>query len=399
MKKNDKLNCVKCMDCRYIVGLNFDGFLNIDICQSCIDTAGIPEDKFPSVIQKYNAQCAHVNKQKLDPENKVKCDEFVKTIKKNKDFSEFIVKSISHYLDSWPRIKKENKKLEIISNPENRRIVTPIEDHQFTALHLFTRNQIFQIISKENRSKLIELDEFNKPVDVLKNRSFMGWESDVYFTIAGPILCDYDQKVFDAINKIWHERDTKGIMVETSFSEIWRAIGNKSRIGANNIESLKLSLNRLHKVSIEVKSTENKSYWGGGIIDDVAYVQDKSNKKQYRVLISYNKYMIRHYLNGSYATLSHPVYQKLGSYSRKLYLFIMSHDDPQRKMKFNKWRSPLGVSEEVNDSFFKKKIKESIAELISEDVLDPESKIENDIVCTIITQKAWDARPFRKDNL
>lgn len=399
MKKSNKANCEKCMDSRYIVDLNFDGFMNIEICKNCLDTAGIPEEKLSSVIQQRTAQCSHINKQKLDPENKTKCDEFLKVLRKNSDFSDVMIKSIVSYLDSWPKIKKENKHLEIINNPQDHRIVTPIENHQFTALHLFTRNQIFQIISKENRAKLIEFDEFNKPVDVLKNRSFMGWESNVYFTISGPILCDYDQKVFDAINKIWHERDTKGIVVETSFSEIWRAIGNKSRMGASNIESLKLSLNRLHKISIEVKSTENKSYWGGGIIDDVVYVQEKLNTKQYKVLISYNKYMVRHYLNGSYATLSHPVYQKIGSYSRKLYLFIMSHDSPVRIMGLNKWRSPLGVSENLKDSLFKQKMKESILELILEDVLDPESKVEKNVVHTIITKKAWDARPFRKDPL
>jgi hypothetical protein len=176
-------------------------------------------------------------------------------------------------------------------------------------------------------------------------------------------------------------------------------MGNKSRIGPANIQSLKLSLNRLHKVSIEVTSLDKKSYWGGGIIDDVSYVQEKLNKKQYRVLISYNRYMIRHYLNGSYATLSHPIYQKLTAYSRKLYLFIMSHDSPERKMGLSKWRSPLGVSEKTTDAIFKKRIKESISELISENVLDASSKVDKDTVCTIITKKAWDARPLRSDVL
>lgn len=400
MKKNDNITCPKCSDTRYIVSLNFDVYINIERCEICIDKLDLQEDKKQSLIKISNDQCSYVNKQNLNPDNKKKCDDLLKSLKKIENFSDNIINSLTIFINSWPKIKKENKKIEILNNPQDHRIVpVAIEDHQFTALHLFTRNQIFQIVSKENRSKLIEYDEFNKPVDVLKNRSFMGWESNVYFSISGPILCDYDQKVFDAINKIWHERNTKGIVVETSFTEIWRAIGNKSKLGSSNIDTLKSSLNRLHKVSIEVKTPDNKSYWGGGIIDDVAYAHDKLNKKQYRVLISYNKYMIRHYLNGSFATLSHPVYQKLGSYTRKLYLFIMSHDFRERKMVLSKWRSPLGVNDELKENIFKQKMKESISELIKEEVLESGSKIEKDMVYTIITEKAWDARPFKKELL
>lgn len=398
MKSTEKTICHKCKDFRYMVELDFRGYIGVEICQDCINNAGIPEQSLSSVMKRYNSQCAHVNKQNLNPENKNACQDFVLSLKKVPDFSEYLVKAVHHFLDEWPRLKKENKKLMIINNPQEHRIVSPVAGHQFTSLHLFTRNQVFQIISKEERSKLMEIDSLNRSVDVLKNRSFLGWEKNVTFSISGPILCDYDQRVFDAINKIWHERGAKGIIVETNFSEIWRAMGNKSRIGPCNIDSLKSSLNRLHKVSIEVKTVNNKSYWGGGIVDDVAYHQENVIKKHYTIVVSFNKYMVRHYLNGSYATLSHPIYQKLGAYSRKLYLFIMSHDTPVREMSLEKWRLPLGISKEIKDSIFRKRIKEAIDELISENVLvEKMSKIEKNCVYTSVTDKAWEARPFNND--
>jgi hypothetical protein len=296
------------------------------------------------------------------------------------------------FIKNWPKIKKIKKHYEIIKNPENYNIVRPVALHQFTAMHLFTRNQVFQIISKKERSKRTRTDEFGKTIDISEDRTFIGWGGAVHFTISGPTLCTYDQEVFDALNKIWHKSDTKGIVLNTNLSEIWRTIGNRSRIGPKNISSLKRSLQRLIQVSILAKSLQNKSFWGGGMIDDVQY-REHSRHRDHEVIISFNKCIIYQYLSGSYATLNHPTYQNLTPYTRKMYLFLMSHEDPNRKMSLEKWYSPLGVKKELSKKDFKRAIKDSLDEMKSKNIIMPESHIDKfDIVHTMITSNAWDER-------
>ena len=48
-----------------------------------------------------------------------------------------------------------------------------------------------------------------------------------------------------------------------------------------------------------------------------------------------------------------------------MYLFLMSHSEKIRKMGLDKWRAPLGVSEDLCLKEFKRKVIEAIRELVS----------------------------------
>lgn len=374
----NKPQCEICNNKGYHVDVDNFGKLFVERCQN---------NKSPQA----KAYCDMVNWEKIDPESRE--DQFKI---KSKNLSNDLLDCLRVFIKDWSKIKQQKTHCDIVKNPDGRRIVRAIDEKQFTTLHLFTRNQVFQIISKEDRAKYTEKSELNgELVDIPIRREFLGWGNKTHFEISGPMLCDYDQEVFDALIKIWHEKfSAVGILIETSLSEIWRTIGNKSSMSLKNIQSLKRSLGRLYKVSIEAKSTEDKSFWGGGIIDDVCY-KEFSNKKNHLVMINFNKNMIRPYLEGSYATLNHPIYQKLTPYSKKIYTFSMSHDSPERKMGLDKWRNPIGVSSSLSDKKFKEKFKFALNELKLEKVFSEDSHIDKkDFVYTRILDEAWLSKPM-----
>lgn len=394
-KKIEVFRCETCYDNKYKIDLNIDSSINITLCPECIPKLNLPED----VIINSKVKCKTINEQKLDPEQTTFFKTYMKDLSKSKD-NEIIVTAINSFIaNQYLSIKKENKHLEILRTPEKFKMVRDIAQHQFTALHLFTRNQVFQIISKENRSKFTEVSKLKGEIaDIPIRREFLGWGGNLYFEISGPILCDYDQSVFDALTKIWNEKSLPGIILETNISEIWRGMGNNSELGTKNRISIKRSLSRLHKVSIEVKSMDkrNKNFWGGGIIDNVTYIEGK-NSKNNKVIVNFNLHMAANYLQGSYATLCHPVYINLSAYSKKIYMYLMSHDNSERKIGLDKLRALLGVSEDILDKSFYIKLNNAIKELKEKNILEERSKIERNVFHSFITKDAWNARPINSD--
>ena len=100
-----------------------------------------------------------------------------------------------------------------------------------------------------------------------------------------------------------------------------------------------------------------------------------------------------------FGIISHPVYKELTAYAKKMYLFLMSHSEKIRKMGLDKWRAPLGVSEDLCLKEFKRKVMEAIRELVSFNVLDSSSHINNqNEVCTTICDAAWQSKPIFTPN-
>lgn len=386
---NILLKCEKCYDTNYIVDINVDGSTFICICDECIskNTNTYSEE----MVTQAKTKCKKINDLTLDPDDKSKFLTYLKQINTKREY-ENIHRALNLFLERYPEIKRKNKHLEILKNPHNFRIVRPIDEHQFTALHLLTRNQVFQIISDENRKKYTKISEINgEVIDIPVSREFIGWGGNLHFEISGPVLCDHDQSVFDACVKLWHEKCHTGITIETNLSEIWKTMGNKSKLSKNNRESLRRSLSRLHKVSIEVKSMDkhNRSFWGGGIVDTVMYTDSSENK----VMIKLNLHMAANYLQGSYATLNHDIYKILSSYAKKIYLFLMSHDNPIRQISLEKLKPLIGVDDKISKQHFKKYVNKALKELQDNNVLEQTSKIENEIFYTAVQKEAWDARP------
>jgi len=372
----NKPQCEKCFNKGYHVDVDSLGKIFIECCPN-------------NVNQKNQAYCNQVNWEKIDPENKEEQSKL-----KNKGFPQDILAVLRDFVTNWHVIKKQKVHYDMVKNPENYNIVRPIKEHQFTTMHLLTRNQVFQIMGDKDRSqKCTKKSEINgEIIDLAFNREFLGWGGKIHFIISGPILCTYDEEVYDACIKLWHENDTKGIVLETNLSEIWRKMGNESRLNSTKIESLKRTLCRLYTVSITAKSTENKNFWGGGIIDSVIY-NEFSRHKDHQVIINFNKHIIYQYLGGSYATLDHSKYQNMTAYAKKIYLFLMSHDDPNRKMGLDKWKSVLGIKESLEIKEFRRKMRDAIKELIELNILLPESMIDSKgMVLTFIAPEAWNGR-------
>ena len=374
MVKEDKIKCEKCFGKGYHVDVDSLGKIFVEPCPNNAE---------------FHAQfyCDVVNKEKIDPEEK---QELAKL--RNKSLQTSFLDVLREFIKDWPKIKKQKSHYDIVKNPEIHHIVRPIKDQQFTTMHLLTRNQVFQVLSKHDREKKTRKDEFFKTIDIPEVRTFLGWDDRLHFKISGPVLCTYDEEVYNACIKLWHENNTKGIVIETNLSEIWRKIGNVSRLNSTKIESLKRSLSRLVDISVTVSSMENKSFWAGGIIDSVMY-NEFSNTKNHQVLISFNKHMIYQYLGGMYAKLEHGKYKIMSAYAKKMYEFLCSHDDPNRKMGLDKWRIVLGIKESLDDKEFKRKICEAIKELIELKILLPESTIDKKgFVFTFFSPEAWNER-------
>ena len=348
-----------------------------------------------------NFYCRGINESKINLDDHIAKEKFLRRLSSQEfyKYPQEMLTEIRQFIANWEKIKKHRTHDRMMAEPSKSKFVRSVENHQFTAIHFFTRNQVFQIIGKRERGKLVEINQFGEEIDLVCNRSFSGWGGDVHFNISGAVLCTYDQEVFDACIKLWLGKcDGVGLTLKTNLSEIWRTLGNTSRLSSYNISSLKRSLQRLYQISITARSSEGKSFWGGGIVDDVAYLESM-NTKNNQVIIGFNKYLVKHYLEGAYAILSHPVYQLLSSYSKKIYLFLMSHSDKLRKMGLEKWREPLGISFDVPIKELKRNINHAIKELISLNVLDASSciNIKNE-VCTLICDAAWQAKPVFMPN-
>ena len=87
-----------------------------------------------------------MNWEKIDPENKEEQSKL-----KNKGFPQDILSVLRDFVTNWHVIKKQKVHYDMIKNPENYNMVRQVGDDQFTAMHLFTRNQVFQLISKNDR--------------------------------------------------------------------------------------------------------------------------------------------------------------------------------------------------------------------------------------------------------
>ena len=132
--------------------------------------------------------------------------------------------------------------------------------------------------------------------------------------------------------------------------------------------SLKRSLKRLASVGVEVRSPENKNFWVGGILDNVVY-QNHENNKYSKIIINFNTYMVKIYLNGAYSTYSFPILNGLGIYAKRLLEFMGTHKEPDRIMSLSKWREVIGVNPDMEMKYFKKRMKEGIEEMAKFDLI------------------------------
>ena len=160
-------------------------------------------------------------------------------------------------------------------------------------------------------------------------------------------------------------------------------MGNKSVPGGAAIATMKRSLERLQKNSISARSKDQKRFWAGGLIDSVHYA-DGASGREATVRIRLNDYMVNHYLAGAYGTLRVEHIHSLRAYSRRIYEFLLSHEQNERRMSVEKWREVLGFAAEVPQKVVNQRIRESIQELIEQNLLLPESGLVRHAGTTVV---------------
>ncbi|MBX9836860.1 MAG: hypothetical protein K2X69_00965 [Silvanigrellaceae bacterium] len=292
----------------------------------------------------------------------------------------------------------------IIENIETRSPCRKVEEHQVTNLHLFNRNAIFIILSDKDRAKLTINADNNTKIDKAMTRTFLSLGGNTRFVITGPVVCDYDKRVFDACLRLHHDNNFIGLCLETNFKCIWQKMGNKSTLSVNNKLSLARSLKRLSTVGITVQPCDNKQFqfWSGGILDDVIN-KESSNSRFSKLEIRFNKHMIPLYLNGSYSTLDMPLLHSLKAYERRILEYVMTHENNKRDMSIEKWREVIGVLDEISMKAFKYRFKEAFLSLKEKGLLEQESvykkgKLSNEIIHTVINKDKLIGSKF-KDQL
>lgn len=295
---------------------------------------------------------------------------------------------LKSYILSLPSLSKKSKHERILLEPDEHYLVRPIDDSQVTALHLLTRNALFMVVGdRERRQKYMEVSPTTGDLlDKVVNRDFYGWGGSTHFVITGPICCTYDQDVFYACLRLHHESGFKGLTLNTTFHRIWQAMGNSTHAGGSAIATLKRSLERLQKISISAKSKDQKRFWAGGLIDSVHYAEGRRPRES-TVRIRFNDSMVVHYLSGTYATLQIEHVLGLRAYARRIYEFLLSHDQDERRMSVEKWREVLGFPAEVLPKVVNQRIRESVQELIEKDILLSGSGLEKVGGSTVLVTK------------
>lgn len=369
-KSHEVVPCPHCKGNLIQCSVNEDGFLIIEDCKNAYKESNFLHKIDIDYVDRKSIQTINFNKIKIE---EIPIDTLKKALQRI-SASPNVMTAVIHFAEELPKIKKAALHQSIIENPDDKQICRPISDSEVTNINIFNRNAVFLILGKHERKVLTESDEQGKLHDVLKRRKIKSWSEDHEIIIQGPVLCDNDKLIFDSCLKLHHENGFKGITLKTSFSEIWRTLGNKSRMGSKNIETIKRSLDRLTAVNIKISSQNNttKYYWSGGIIDTVCS-EENSNQKYSRIIIKFNPDLVKVYLSGAYSTLEMDSLLKLKSYPRRMLEFLITHEDHQKTIGINKWREIMGIEDDVQSFTFKQRLKEAIAELKDNGYISDES--------------------------
>lgn len=333
-------------------------------------------------MQALTRQCESLNRAKLAAT--LPLEEVLSRLSRSGCRPHFLA-PLRTFLVSLPKLSKQKKHEKIVANPDEHFLVRPIDDSQVTALHLLTRNALFMVVGdRERRQKYMEVSSTTGDLlDKVVNRDFYGWGGNTHFVITGPIVCTYDQDVFYACLRLHHEVGFKGLSLSTNFHQLWKAMGNKSVPGGAAISTMKRSLERLQKISVSAKSKDQKRFWAGGLIDSVQYAEGSSARDS-SVRIRLNDHMVTHYLAGAYGTLQIEHIHSLRAYARRIYEFLLSHEQDERRMTVEKWREVLGFSPDMATKVVNQRIREAVQELIEKEILMPESGLQKAAGSTVI---------------
>lgn len=344
--------------------------LHIDILNDSTLKVILQEDLFNNTVNEdkdFEELSTLVNKinsmsLKLDISYNIKqLEDIIKRFYRNKYF-----KPLEQLLRDIDRIVKKNKNQKYVAEPEKVLFCKEVSEEDSTSLNLFTRNSIFRILPK---------NEFSSNKNADKIHIFKGWEKDQIIKIKGPTLNQYDENLFLALIKVWHDRKAFGNRIKTSIYEIWRYLGNKSNPNLRSKENIMSSLDRMGDVTITTYKN-NLAYSKFSVLkfkrDEVS---SKKNTKS--LVISFDEDVLHSYLLGEYTTFNYNLTTSLNSYARKLYMLLISNSYPNdsqyKKMHIDKLRLVLGVKDSTPKKTFKRFLEKALNDLIVHGVFQKDS--------------------------
>lgn len=257
-----------------------------------------------------------------------------------------------------------------------------------TLLHVWARLGLFRLISHQERSRLTRSSVIypKEVVEVPQAREFVGWGG--YHVIqTGAVVDQYDCAVLVAVLKLYHQRGRNGV-VAFSLAELGEELSIKSAGSGSIHKSLKRSLNRLVESKVRIKKMDQGQLtWAGGFIDSLS--RDGDNLRA-RTVVRLNDFIVSHYRDNLFSYLHLPSLLALNSfYAQGIFRCLASHRDQYKFIGLARWRLLLGVSDDVSEREFRRKMRSSLRELIQAKLLTDQSHLdEDDVLHTFLVKKS-----------
>jgi DNA replication protein DnaC len=263
--------------------------------------------------------------------------------------------------------------------------VRGMSQDESTLLNIWSRLGLFRMISTRERARLTRPSEIDSTqiIEIPEAREFVAWGHFLVIQ-SGAVVCHKDCAVLIGILQIYHQGGKDG-MVAFSLAALADALQIKSRGAPSVLTSLRRSLYRLAESKVRIKAPNNSMIWIGGFIDSI---KTEGQNTRMKIVIRLNEFLVQQYRDNLYSYLSIASLVGLKTlYSQGVYRFLLSHRDDYKFIGLSKWRSILGVSSELADKEFRRKIRMAVVELIQIDLLTFQSRLdENDILHTYLSR-------------
>lgn len=364
-----EVNCECCKDDGVVFSLLNDNTVNAHLCPVCssnkrdLATQAIRSELISFSSSKYLIYSDNIKKycSRGNPVSKALANVYSELLEDYKSRSKIETRNI----------EIKDKALTLMNSPEKFIFLHKRKETDTTAIRFMARDKIFRVISQKERATLSSKSQSGSIIENLYSYEF--WSQDNYkYTYYGPHLCISDKRVFLAIVFLHHDKNNfNGIKLLTNFQEIWRTLGNHTKLSKSSIVSIKRSLNRLFLSRII--SEKDDRMWGDGIIDGISF-HDERGPINFKIEIRFNPYMIKHFIEGSFHNIDIKLLKNLTDWELFLADWLHSHKYNVIQKNLNDFKNELYMKE-MELPIFRRQFNKVIKGLIEKNILTKDSKI------------------------
>ena len=287
--------------------------------------------------------------------------------------------------------------IKALNNPKDFHFCRELEDNHSTSPNLFIRNCLFQVIEKGKRKSLTKIDKNGIERDIHIEKSYPNQNSSLFFYVNGPLLCQYDQEIFYALIKIWHEKKSKGGEFETNITQIVQTLGLQKNISYHQKKSILKALERMTAVILQVKKSNGELLWGNNVLG-VINSNDNENTK---IKVQFNNDFLKVYLNSEYSTFDFNLWLELSTYAKKMYTYFISHKPTENinRISVEKMMTIIDFKGDIKKRHIKYKFKKVVNELKDKNIFEEETYInKNGHLIYKIPSKLYLREMYRNKN-